>query len=261
MSSVDPATLEAGHILRDWNARQYLDYYYGHPAVPDDEAAMFRFLADGLRRIGTHFERGLDLGCGPVLHHAAQVVPYVDRLDMADVQDSNLAEIRRWLDAAPDAFDWSVFIGAPRGVLDTEGHPQSLAAREALMRARIQLRSCDLRSPHPLGEAIQYPLVISYYCAEWVVPSNEGWHQTMRYMTSLVQPGGWLFLAGVHATEFCVINGRRMPCARITSDDVRRVLVDNGFDDATLLVDVTPGLRPQESGIHGTFMAYAQRRA
>jgi hypothetical protein len=260
MSKTDPANPETGHILRDWDARQYLDYYYGHKSVPDDEAAMFRFFARALSKIGTRFEAGLELGCGPVLHHAAQVVPWVDRLDMADVQETNLEEIRRWLRGDPDAFDWSIFIGANNGVLDAEqGRGGSLAEREALLRARIQLLSCDLRDPMPLGKPVQYPVVASYYCAEWVVPTIPGWHETMRKVASLVSSGGWLFLAGVHATEYCMINGRRVPCARVTDDELRRVLGDLGFDASTVHIEVTPGLRPGESGIQGTFMAYAQR--
>ena len=260
MSGTGPDALEPGHILRDWNARDYLDYYYGHPNVPDDEAAMFRFVARGLAEIGRHFEAGLDLGCGPVLHHAAQVVPWVDRLDMADFQDSNLEEIRRWIRRDPGAFDWSIFLDGARGVLDAEDRRLgSLAEREARMRARIQLLTCDLREPMPLGRPAQYPLVTSYYCAEWVEPTTAGWHATMRRVASLVAGGGWLFLAGVHATEYCVINGRRVPCARITRDDLHAVLAELGFDAATVRVDVTPGLRPQESGIQGTFMASARR--
>jgi hypothetical protein len=257
--------LEVGHILRDWNARTYLDYYYGHRSVPDDEAAMFRFVARGLRDIGRHFETGLDLGCGPVLHHAAQVVPWVDRLDMADVQDSNLDEIRRWVRGDPDAFDWSIFIGAERGVLDAEGGAGgaggSVAEREALLRARIHLMPCDLLESLPLGKPAQYPLVASYYCAEWVIPSITGWEATMRKVSSLVARDGWLFLAGVHATDYCVIGGRRVPCARVTGDDVHRVLGELGFDASTVQLEVTPGLRPAVSGIQGTFMAYAQRAA
>jgi nicotinamide N-methyltransferase len=196
-SEPDPAELEVGHILRDWNARTYLDYYYGHPSVPDDEAAMFRFVARGLREIGQQFASGLDLGCGPVLHHAAQAVRWVDRLDMADVQDANLEEIRRWIRRDPDAFDWSIFLGGERGVLAAEdGTGGSLAEREALLRARIHLLPCDLREALPLGTPVQYPLVASYYCAEWVVPSITGWEGTMGNVASLVAPGGWLFLTG-----------------------------------------------------------------
>jgi len=63
----------------------------------------------------------------------------------------------------------------------------------------------------------------------------------MRRVTSVVAPGGWLFLCGVHATAYCVINGRRVPCARVTSDDLRRVLGSFGFDGSTIRVAVTRG--------------------
>jgi hypothetical protein len=118
---------------------------------------------------------------------------------------------------------------------------------------------CDLRQTLPLGRPIQYPLVVSYYCAEWVNPTATGWQETMRKVTSLVAPGGWLFLAGVHATDYCVINGRRVPCARITGAEIRPALEDFGFEASTIQLDLTPGLAPAVSGIQGTFMAYAQR--
>ncbi len=260
MADPDPASLGMGEMLRDWDARSYLQYYYGHPSVPNDEAVMFRFLADGLRDIGKHFDTALDLGCGPVLHHAAQVVPWVDRLDMADFQDSNLDEIRRWLRQDPDAFDWSIFFGGKGGVLDAEGgRGGTLAEREAMLRAKVNLQLCDLRETQPLGRAARYPLVVSYYCTEWVIPELAGWHETMRKVASLVSPGGWLFLAGVHDTQFCVINNRRVPCARITEAEIRKAYSELGFVESTVHMEVTPGLAPGKSGIQGTFMSYVQR--
>ncbi len=260
MGDTVPGNMEMGVMLRDWDARQYLDYYYGHPTVPEDEAVMFRFVARGLRAIGRHFATGLDLGCGPCLHHAAQVVPWVDRLDMADYQESNLEEIRRWLRNDPAAFDWAPFIGGKNGVIDVEeGRTSTLAEREALMRSRINLMLCDLRDPQPLGKPLQYPLVTSSYCTEWVIPTLAGWHETMQKVTALVEPGGWLFMAGVHTTDYCMINNRRVPCARITDDELHRAFADNGFNANTLHLDVTPGLAPTVSGIQGTFMIYAQR--
>ena len=260
MTVMAPTDSEMGHLLRDWDARQYLDYYYAQSSVPDDETAIFRFIARGLRDLGQHFEAGIEVGCGPTLHHAAQLVPWVQRLDLADVQEPNLEEIRRWLDQEPGAFDWSVYFGGEHGVLDVEdGRGGSLAEREALLRARIHLTRCDLRESLPLGKPAQYPLVASCYCAEWVVPEISGWRETMRNVTSLVASGGWLFLVGVHATDYCMINGRRVPCARITEHDVRGLLGDLGFDARTLRIEVIPGQRPLVSGIQGSFMAYAQR--
>jgi nicotinamide N-methyltransferase len=260
MGDTDLANTEMGHILRDWNAREYLKYYYGQPSVSDDEAALFRFIARGLRDIGRNFETGIELGCGPVVHHAAQAVPWVDRLDMADVQESNLEEIRRWMRRDPGAFDWSVLLGAANGALDAEeGRGGSIAEREALLRARINLMFCDLREPLPLGKPAQYPLVTAYYCTENVIPTVPGWRETMSKVTSLVASAGWLFLAGVHGTDFCMINGKRVPVAHLTEDEIRRALVELGFDASTVHLQVTPGRNPEASGIQGNFMAYAQR--
>jgi hypothetical protein len=259
MSSTQQAEID-GNMLRDWHARDYLDYYYGRRHVPEDEAVMLRFVAQALRDIGRHFDRALDLGCGPVLHRAAQLVPWVDRLDMADFQESNLEEVRSWLRGDSGAFDWSVFIGGEGGVLAAEGRQgSSLREREALMRARIQIMRCDLRDPVPLGRSVEYPLVASHYCTEWVVPSVSGWLETMRRVLSLVSKDGWLILSGVHATDYCVINGRRVPSAHLTGDAICRALEELGCDRSSIRLEVTPGLAPSVSGIQGTFMAYARR--
>jgi hypothetical protein len=260
MKESGPAGLCGGDMLRDWDARDYLRNYYGHAAVPADEAHMFRFIAGELRRIGRRFERALELGCGPVLHHAAQVIPWVERLDMADYQQSNLDEIQRWLRKDPQAFDWSVFIAGRSGVLDAEdGEGGTLAEREELMRSRIRLMRCDLRNHLPLGSPVAYPLVVSCYCAEWVDPTFEGWRLTMRKVTSLVAPGGWLLLVGVLETDCCVINGRRVPCARLTAGEIQRTAHELGLIASTLRLEVTPGLAPHVSGIFGTFMMSGQR--
>jgi hypothetical protein len=251
------ADLTMGDVLRDWDPREYLDYYYDHPRVADTEAMMFRFVARALRHIGKRFATGLEIGCGPVVHHAAQLIPWVEQIDMADVHESNLEEIRRWLRQDPHAFDFSVFI---RAALDAEdGLGGSLAEREALLRARINLMRCDLRDAHPLTTTTRYPLVTSFYCTEWVIPNLEGWRQTMRHVTGLLDSGGWLIFAGAHATDFCRIKGdRRIPSAHLTKDDIQRTLGDLNFDTTSIQIETAPGLDPDASGLQGAFMAYAR---
>lgn len=247
------------HILDHWDARQYLDYYYGpYTEVPADEADMFRFFAEALRAMG-RVPTALEIGCGPVLHHAAQTVRWTDRLDMADVQPQNIEEIRMWLRKDPNAFDWTVFLGGKNGVVDVEGDGGTLAEREALMRERIHVMPCDLSKDEPLGRPARYPLVGCYYCAEWVIPNSEGYKFTMKRLASLVEPGGWLMMAGVHDTDFCMINGKPAHCARIVDKELHPLLVELGFSPSTIRIDVTPGLRPEVSGIRGTFMSVAQR--
>jgi len=63
-----------------WNPKSYLQQYYSTPNVSDDEQANFRFLSGGLQQMGRHFHRAIDVGCGPTLHHAMAITPYVDEL-------------------------------------------------------------------------------------------------------------------------------------------------------------------------------------
>src|SRR4051794_32721387 len=109
---------ETADVMDHWDAREYVEYYYGeHKTVPKDEEDMFRFYAPALRAIG-HVPRALEIGCGPVLHRAAQTVRWADRLDMADYDDGNIEQLRMWLDNDPKAFDWSVYMGGKNGVVD-----------------------------------------------------------------------------------------------------------------------------------------------
>jgi hypothetical protein len=250
--------IDRQHITEGWDPATYLRDYYSIAAIPRDEEVMFRFVADGLRQIGRRFDRGLELGCGPVLHHAAQLVPWVDRLDMADYLEANLDELQRWLARAPGAHDWSVYLGAPGGALDADGGG-SVAEREALLRERVQLLRCDLGREAPLGTPVQYPLVATFYCLEWVVPTTDGWRQTMSRVADLVSPGGWLFVVGVGDTEFCRIGSRRCPCARVSLADLEAALVENGFDRSTLVTAYEPGRDPATTGIRANLLSRVRK--
>jgi hypothetical protein len=251
---------ETADFMDHWDARQYVEFYYGrHKTVPKDEDDMFRFYAAALRAIGRHLPTALEIGCGPVLHRAAQMVRWTDRLDMAEFDDGNLEQLRMWLEGDPNAFDWSVYIGSKNGVVDVEGDGGTLAEREQMLRSRVHLMKCDLNSEQPLGKAVTYPLVACHYCAEWVIPNPEGYRQTLRRLSSLVEPGGWLFISGVHETEYCMVNNWPAHCATVRDTDLRSTLESLGYNPSTIRIDVTPGLEPEKSGIRGTFMSLARK--
>src|SRR4051794_30230084 len=97
--------------LADWSAWSGDDdyrFYYRQEVLPDEQAAL-KFQLDFLRRTGRPFDRALEYGCGPTLHRALVVSPYVRSLDMADRLESNLAVVRRWLQRDPASPDRSHF--------------------------------------------------------------------------------------------------------------------------------------------------------
>ena len=68
-------------------------YYVGDP--PTDEQLLSRFLAATaglLPRSG----RFLELGCGPTVHHAIAVAPFVHELHLRDYLEENLDAVRAW---------------------------------------------------------------------------------------------------------------------------------------------------------------------
>jgi NNMT/PNMT/TEMT family len=246
--------LEPEALMRAWDARAFLQEDYGE--VPDDEVVFFRFFATGLAAIGRELGRGLELGGGPTLHRAAQLVRWVRCLDLADYDESNLEEIRRWLRGDPDAHDWSAFF---RAAVQAERDGGSVADREALLRRRLgSLIPCDIRKPSPLGAAIPYDLLSTSFCLEWATPTFEGWRANLSRATDLLASGGWLFMLGVHDAEGRLIKGQPFRCARVTRADLRRELLALGFGPSTIQIELTPGTSP-EAQIHEIFMVCAQK--
>ena len=76
----------------DWHAPDYPNKYYTLPALSDDEQAIFRHVGPWLA--GEFYQRGIEVGCGPTVHHALAVVPHVAELHLADYLESNLEEVR-----------------------------------------------------------------------------------------------------------------------------------------------------------------------
>jgi len=122
---------------RRWDAAAYLKQYYAGPDVSDDEVANAEFAARQLRALGRTFPHALEFGCGPTLHHAATLVPYVQALDLADYVPTNLEQIALWLKDDPIAHDWDPYLTG--GALKAEGawDADTLIARKAALRRVI----------------------------------------------------------------------------------------------------------------------------
>src|SRR4029453_14670249 len=156
---------------------------------------------------------------------------YVSAIHMADYLPENLDEIDRWRTRAPAAMDWSRY---SRLVLELEGRtaaPEDTARREAEARARItRLLPCDLQQALIFGTPITYPIVGAFYCTEEVGISTSAWERVMANLARVVPPGGRLYLACLRDTDQYLVGDAMYPCARISEQDVSRVLAALEFD-------------------------------
>jgi len=143
MSRAPSAGPEGSDVYHQaWDPRAYLRQYYTLETLSEDERANAAFLVRWLRQSGRRFRRALEFGCGPTIHHAAFLVPFVEELHLADYLPANLAEVRKWLDAAADAHDWDAQLS---GILAmgqaATGTADPLQRRKADLRRRARLRS------------------------------------------------------------------------------------------------------------------------
>lgn len=131
--------------------------------MTEDEALNSRALTGLLTRPGRALGLCLDVGCGPTVHDALPLAPHAGEVLLSDCPPGNLAEVRKWLDDAPDAHDWSACVG---GVLNIEGVAptgESVRRRVADLLAKVTaLLPCDLLRDDPHGRPGTYDLVTCF---------------------------------------------------------------------------------------------------
>ena len=71
----DPRQQDIYH--QAWQPGEYLQQYYATAEVAEDERINATLLSQWLRSAGRTFERALEFGCGPTIHHAALLAPFV----------------------------------------------------------------------------------------------------------------------------------------------------------------------------------------
>ena len=238
MNQSDP-NAENDQYVSDFAPREYLRQYYSLPKLAVDDAELFKHFSAWLKRSGRRFHTVVDIGCGPTIHNTFAIAPYADRIDLADYLDENLFEIQRWLDAAPDAHLWDALF---RGVMACqEIGPDSLDDRKELYRSCVTaLRRCDLREPFPLGEAVSYDLVTSFFCAECVATSKSDWVAMMERMLQMVDDGGAVFVAALRESKGYRVLGRWFPSVPVNESDFEELLRERGYDNIQCTVVDAP---------------------
>ena len=240
-------------------ATRYMETFYsGHPPT-DDEREVLRFLTE---RVGslTGPPAMLEVGCGPTVHHILPFVPHVSTIDMADYLPENLAEVRRWYQRAPDAYNWRQYATLALELRNGGATMAGIEALEAAARTKIRrLLRCDLKKPHILGRPVSYPVVGAFYCTEEVGIATVQWEAVMANLCRAVAPGGHLFLSCLRNTDFYMVGDTRYPCARISEGDVKRVLPTLGFDMRNSLVEGVSIDTQRETGVAGVVLVAARK--
>lgn len=244
----------------DWRPADYLRHYCAE--VADDERATLRFVVEELAG-QPPVARAIDFGAGPTLHHALPLAGYARRIDVADLLESNLEEIRRWQRGAPGAHDWSPFT---REVLAREGRATDAAAlreRELLLRGRLdRLVRADAGQADPLGAAARgrYDIVLSCYCADSATADAATCRRYLTNIASLLAPGGLLLLACLRRCATYRVGPRHFASAHVDERQLSAWLAAPEIDLQPLRLQVARTPRQRACGYDAVLFASARRR-
>ena len=234
---------------KHFNPRVYLDEYF--TSLDDEDVFMARFLARVLRPLPGQLLVH-EFGGGPTLYSVAALCAKAREIHFSDAVSASLVEVQLWVDGKPEAFNWEPYI---RLALEAEGAaatPTAIAERTHAMRRRLtRLMLCDAQSPIPLGDPhLYYDLVAAHHCTDVAATTVDDWIQTLRNVSSLVAPGGWLIVSVTTGTSLYTVGANQFHCVSLTQEDMARGYRAAGFAPDSLVIEAYTVVEEREySGV------------
>lgn len=248
--------------VRDWSdfsARDYLQEYYAD--MGGENVALVQFLVDAFRRVQPTMTV-LDFGGGPTLYTLIAAANKVQSIDFCDYLQSNLDEINRWLQNDPSTFDWTHFITKTLELEHHDSSPSSVNVRAAQIRqhtTRVML--CDASLPQPLYDLpYTYDVLVSNFCVESATDDFDQWRRYFHNMVSLLKPNGQLFTSALRGATSYSVGEHIFPAVYIHERQLHDMLIETGFDPATIHISSVPADRPSRH-YDGLMMARATKFA
>ncbi|HRV91371.1 MAG TPA: guanitoxin biosynthesis pre-guanitoxin forming N-methyltransferase GntF, partial [Anaerolineae bacterium] len=239
-----------------FDPKAYLAECYDGP----DEEHIFniQFLVEAVQSLPPDL-MVLEVGGGPTLHSAAAVASHAREIHFCDYVPANLAEVRRWLDGQPDAFDWRPFIQVALLKANLPATPAAVEQRAAEMRRKLtRLLPCDVLQHAPLGDcAGQYDLVLAPHCTDVAAATPAQWQQVMHHITTLVKPGGRLFIAVTTGATRNTVGSKVFPCVDLSVEAIYQGYLAAGYDPHTFQLASIPAAAKYE--FTGVAYAIAQK--
>jgi len=218
----------------DFEPREYLSRFYNQPD-PEDRFTI-KFMVETLRTMPPNLHV-LELGGGPPLFVVATVAPYAKEIHFCDYAETNLHEVKLWLNKDPNAFNWHPYI---QMVLEEEGTavtPQTIAKRAAQMRKKVtRFVICDAAANEPLGECVDQPydLVVAQASTDAAAKTVPEWQSIIHNIAhKLIKPGGWLLISVITGTKGYIVGDTCFEVPPLTDVDIYDGFIAAGFNPDT----------------------------
>lgn len=172
----------------------------------------------------------LELCSGPVVHWTAAASRKYTDITITDLLDTNLAQVRKWLLKAPDAFKWTEVFklsALAEGVSD----PKIIEERIRTAVKEVVVYDVLQKEKPFLDKAKQFDLVQCSYGLECATLDRATLELAFKNISSLVKPGGaFVYLTTMQSTYF-ILSNQNFPLNAITKELLEDILTGAGFEN------------------------------
>jgi hypothetical protein len=143
-------------------------------------------------------ETMIDVGSGPTIYQVISTRRCAREITMSDYLAGNREEIKKWMNAEEDAFNWDRTFTAYAELEGNVASPEVLTQMKAELRARFKgVVRCDVRKRQTLGadSQKQYDIVSSHYVAESITNKETIFVRSLRNVINLAKKDGYLLLS------------------------------------------------------------------
>ena len=159
---------------------------------------------------------------------------YVQEIVLAAHLESERKELELWKNGKEDAHDWSSFFKYVVGDLESTPEESAWQEREALLRSRITITSCDLNQEHPIGIASesepQFSIICTSLCFTAACNTHDEFKQGTKKLGKLLKRGGYLIMFDVERSTFYRVGGKDWHGLYITMPQMKEAMEEAGLD-------------------------------
>lgn len=243
--------------------RDYLDYYYNR--IEDENEKLLQFFYKAFKDLKPNTKM-LEFGGGPTIYQLISAAGRVKSIDFSDYLESNLDEVRQWLNNEPGQFAWREFF---KRVLEIEGvkapTKEQIAEREAMLKRKLnQLIKCNAFEADPLGPKYRgyYDVVAVNFVPEGITDSKKIWEEAISHIVSMLKPGGLLEMAAITGATYWMSGVQKLPAVYVSEQDLKTLLVRLGLKITythTIPAEVLDETSPDYTGYTGMIFLTARK--
>ncbi|KAM4651559.1 indolethylamine N-methyltransferase-like [Discoglossus pictus] len=226
--------------IKEFNPQEYLDTYY----ATDKGILIGEWTNFSLKHLHETFTTGgvkgdtlIDIGSGPTIYHLLSACGAFKNIITSDFLPQNTAEVEKWLNKDPSAFDWTPII---RFVCNLEGNSENWKRKEETLRKSVkQVIKCDVTKKNPLEPHVLPPAdcVISCLCLEVPCKDIDDFRDILKNLKCLIKPGGHLIVLSSLNCSFWYSGKTCFSSVSMNKESIERVFSEAGYEIEKMVVE------------------------